>query len=294
MPSKRIAPPTMRPGGVGTSRMIDSAVTLLPQPDSPTTPSVSPGADREATRRRPSARRRPACRSGCAGRSTSSSGGVRRSIGRIALTAASPGAGRAQSRRPSPSRLMASTVSASRMPGYRMMWKATATKLRPSAIMLPQLGVCGGMPTPRNDSDGLDQHGRGGDEGGLHDQRRHHVRQHVAPQDRRQPRADRVRRLDEELLAQGQRERAHQAHDARDLGNGDGDDHGGRLARVTAISAIASRMPGIAIRPSITRMTPVGARTKPATRPMTTPSTVASTATDGPTTSETRPPQRRG
>ena len=30
-----------------------------------------------------------------------------------------------------------------------MMWNATATKLRPSAMMLPQLGVCGGMPTPR-------------------------------------------------------------------------------------------------------------------------------------------------
>ena len=34
-----------------------------------------------------------------------------------------------------------------------MMWKATATKLRPSAIMLPQLGVDAGMPTPRNESD---------------------------------------------------------------------------------------------------------------------------------------------
>ena len=32
----------MRPGGCGTSPMIDSAVTLLPQPDSPTMPSVRP------------------------------------------------------------------------------------------------------------------------------------------------------------------------------------------------------------------------------------------------------------
>ena len=32
----------MRPGGVGISRMMLSAVTLLPQPDSPTTPRVSP------------------------------------------------------------------------------------------------------------------------------------------------------------------------------------------------------------------------------------------------------------
>ena len=35
-------PPEMRPGGC-TSRMIDSAVTDLPLPDSPTRPSVSPG-----------------------------------------------------------------------------------------------------------------------------------------------------------------------------------------------------------------------------------------------------------
>src|SRR5439155_26636571 len=32
----------MRPGGCGIRRITDSAVTLLPEPDSPTTPSVSP------------------------------------------------------------------------------------------------------------------------------------------------------------------------------------------------------------------------------------------------------------
>src|SRR5262245_9479034 len=40
---KRIRPLAMRPGG-WTSRMIDSAVTDLPLPDSPTRPSVSPRA----------------------------------------------------------------------------------------------------------------------------------------------------------------------------------------------------------------------------------------------------------
>ena len=40
-------PPTMRPGGSATRRMRDSAVTLLPQPDSPTIASVSPRAERE-------------------------------------------------------------------------------------------------------------------------------------------------------------------------------------------------------------------------------------------------------
>jgi hypothetical protein len=41
---KRIEPPTMRPGGQAISRRIDIAVTLLPQPDSPTTASVSPAS----------------------------------------------------------------------------------------------------------------------------------------------------------------------------------------------------------------------------------------------------------
>src|SRR5260370_641219 len=42
-PARRIAPDTMRPGGEGTRRSTDSAVTLLPQPDSPTIARVSPG-----------------------------------------------------------------------------------------------------------------------------------------------------------------------------------------------------------------------------------------------------------
>ena len=40
-------PSTMRPGGDAIRRRIDSEVTLLPQPDSPTIASVSPRLDRE-------------------------------------------------------------------------------------------------------------------------------------------------------------------------------------------------------------------------------------------------------
>ena len=36
--------PAIRPGGCGISRMIDSILTLFPEPDSPTIPSVSPAA----------------------------------------------------------------------------------------------------------------------------------------------------------------------------------------------------------------------------------------------------------
>jgi len=42
LPSNRMLPPVMRPVGSGSRRMTESAVTLLPQPDSPTTASVSP------------------------------------------------------------------------------------------------------------------------------------------------------------------------------------------------------------------------------------------------------------
>ncbi len=41
-PFSVISPATMRPGGLGMSRSTLSAVTLLPEPDSPTSPSTSP------------------------------------------------------------------------------------------------------------------------------------------------------------------------------------------------------------------------------------------------------------
>ena len=41
-PFRITCPPTMRAGGSGSRRMIDSADSDLPQPDSPTTATVSP------------------------------------------------------------------------------------------------------------------------------------------------------------------------------------------------------------------------------------------------------------
>ena len=43
-PLKRMSPLTTLPGGSGMRRMMDRAVTDLPEPDSPTTPSVCPGS----------------------------------------------------------------------------------------------------------------------------------------------------------------------------------------------------------------------------------------------------------
>ena len=63
------------------------------------------------------------------------------------------------------------------------------------------------------------------------------------------------------------------------------------LARVSAMSAIASSTGGIDINPSITRMTIASSqRMNPVTRPIARPITVLSNATARPTVSETRAP----
>jgi hypothetical protein len=48
MPSKTISPAMILPGGSGPSRAIESAVTLLPHPDSPHEPERLPVAEVEA------------------------------------------------------------------------------------------------------------------------------------------------------------------------------------------------------------------------------------------------------
>src|SRR5439155_20720750 len=45
----RMRPAVIRPGGIAISFNVDSAVTVLPQPDSPTTPNVSPRATVRST-----------------------------------------------------------------------------------------------------------------------------------------------------------------------------------------------------------------------------------------------------
>ena len=61
--------------------------------------------------------------------------------------------------------------------------------------------------------------------------------------------------------------------------------------RVSAIRAMASRIGGIDIQPSMMRMMmPSAQRMKPAKRPMASPASEASTATLKPTSSETRAP----
>ena len=63
------------------------------------------------------------------------------------------------------------------------------------------------------------------------------------------------------------------------------------LPRVSAISVMASRIGGIDIMPSMTRMTmPSAQRTKPETSPTARPASEARMATEKPTVSDTRVP----
>src|SRR5713226_6121199 len=57
--------------------------------------------------------------------------------------------GSRRSRSPSPKRFTASTVMARNVPGIRIVQGAIWKKVRPWAMMLPQLGTSGGTPAPR-------------------------------------------------------------------------------------------------------------------------------------------------
>src|SRR5262249_1969896 len=60
--------------------------------------------------------------------------------------------GSRRSRKPSPNRLTESTTRASATPGAKIVHGARPRKSRLWAIMLPQVGMSGGVPAPRNDS----------------------------------------------------------------------------------------------------------------------------------------------
>ena len=116
MPWKRIVPSTMRPGGEAMRRMIDSEVTLLPQPDSPTTASVSPGATEKET---PStARTMPSRVKKCVFRPSISSRGA--ALGHASAYMLRARRGSSASRNPSPSMLTDRTASDRKTPGKKI------------------------------------------------------------------------------------------------------------------------------------------------------------------------------
>jgi hypothetical protein len=166
VPSKRIVPPTMRPGGDGMSRRIESELTVFPDPDSPTSPRISPGRTKNEmssmTRWTPWSVSNSTVRPSTA--RSASSGAVDAAVSGAAPTGCAV-ATRVMpdlplrrrrtvstlnaSRNPSPSRLNASTVSAIATPGYTTCHGWTKIFSNPSLIMMPQLDFGGWIPMPR-------------------------------------------------------------------------------------------------------------------------------------------------
>ena len=257
----------MRPAPCGINRRIDSAVTLLPHPDSPTMQSVSPRLRSNDT---PStARTTPSRVKNCVAqisyreddvvprRAGVCIGGFRRHA--VHMRRAMRGS--SVSRKPSPTRLIASTVMASSRPGKKMIQGAIWKNVRPSAMTLPQLGISGGVPAPRNDRPASVRIAEAQTIGRLHDQRRHRVRQDVAQHDLRIARAAGNRRLDIGAgRARTARRCARGARTRGTLGIEMATMTMVRLAFISVMSAIASRMAGIAIMPSMMRMTNASTR----------------------------------
>ncbi len=115
---------------------------VLPQPDSPTMPSVLPGARVRST---PST-----ARSGPRGVGRSTVMPSTDSSGDVVISA--PGRGSVSARSVSPMTLKASTVRNMKPAGRKASQGAMSRFSRPSPIMLPQLAVGGGTPRPRNES----------------------------------------------------------------------------------------------------------------------------------------------
>src|SRR5216683_143462 len=238
-PWKRMAPETIRPGGVWMRRRIDSEVTDLPQPLSPTIANVSPSATEIETpstaRTTPSrvkkyVRRSSTSRSGFAAAAAATT----RISTAAAVTTSSSQASRS-SHPPGETRVerVAQPVAdeVDRQDGKRQAdpWEKDdvignleeAASLGHDVAPARDVGWRAGADEAERR---LGDHGRGGDEGALDKDRRQRVRQDVAPQDRQEPGARGDRRLDKGLLAQRQHDAAHQAGDARHLGDGDRED----------------------------------------------------------------------
>ena len=136
-PRKLIGPSTMRAGS-SSRRMMDFAVTLLPEPDSPTMPSVSPGRSVKLTpstaRTTPASVKNQVCRS---------------STWRMGFSGVAA-CGSSQSRMPSPTKLKPITTVRMARPG-KVATHHWFTSSRPSDTIDPHSGVGGTTPRPRND-----------------------------------------------------------------------------------------------------------------------------------------------
>src|SRR4051812_11778373 len=199
--------------------------------------------------------------------------------------------GSSASRSPSPMRLTESTVSDRKMLGTMTMYAATWKSVRPSAMTFPQLGTFGGMPAPRKERIASTMMAEaqiyvactmsGGTVfGRMWRSRMRHTGVPTAC-------AASTNGCSRSVSTTLRTSRVTLGTSAMVMARITLP----MLARVSAISAIASSTGGIAIRPSMMRISTASTRrAKPETRPMARPAVVLRNATAKPTISETRAP----
>ena len=200
-------PASMRPG-FGTRRRIESAVIDLPQPDSPTSASVSPASSARSTRSTTGAR--PAARRG---KLVDEALDLEHALAHCALPQRARvedvahrvadevhGEDQAEERAATPRRR------------FHQMTGSRESSSRAWSIIWPQLPS---MPMPSQESDRLGEHEAGEDQHeGDHDEV-HQVRQDVAQQDAQLRDAERARGLHVVELAQLERLAAHEPRRSR-------------------------------------------------------------------------------
>src|ERR1022692_2244061 len=218
-PSNRTLPSIVLPGGDAISRRIESDVTLLPQPDSPTMASVSP---RWTEKEMPSTARTTPSRVKKYVFSPFTSRSAVLGVCDVSTTSHAPGKPRVQR--------IAHSV-AEQVYGKHCQRQEDAGKQYEISGDLNQASALGHDVAPagyirwRTGSDErkycLGDHRRPAYVRSLHEQGCDDIGQNVAHQDAGQSRAGRDRGFDVGLFAQRQHEAADETHDARDFGERD-------------------------------------------------------------------------
>ncbi len=233
-------PPAMRPGGEATRPAIDKAVTVLPEPDSPTSPTASPARTSKLTSftaRQTSPPVRNSVRSDLT--DSSASEGGRAGMGRsgatsvTALMRARPPArsrGSSASRTPSPTRLTPIAISRIATPGTAATCGATLIRLRALAQHAAEVGHRRLRAEPQEaQAGGLQDHPANRRRGGY-DHHGQHVWQQLGRDDAQVGLAHQPGGGDEVGLPQADGRAAHGAGEERHVDDDDGE-HGVAEAR---------------------------------------------------------------
>ena len=205
--------------------MIDRLVTDLPEPDSPTTASVSPASSVNETSS--TALTRPASVSKWVRRWRTSSSGAAERAGGGRGHSVLRSLGSSRSRRPSPTICSDSAERMIANPGNTHQPDRLVRELLAAGDHRAPGRQRGRNADAEKRQARLGEHGVGEDEGRLHQDRRRDVLQDVDEQDAPRRNAQRARGLDEQQLAHDQRGGAHHAGHARRVDDRQREDHVG-------------------------------------------------------------------